>query len=157
MNQSNQSIKHKTNEKIFDLDKVAINVKSFKILRKILKENPYLEEIMRAANSPDEANEAVKAWVMAYFESNPIAYRYYEGHDKGYEAMAKLEWRDYAAIRLLDYVDHAGETFEDPNVKIRKATVNEPVKLLWLAINFGTGGAKPDFFEDLLHLLHRGC
>ncbi|MFC2113809.1 KamA family radical SAM protein [Bacteroidota bacterium] len=138
-----------------NLDKVSISVKSFRILRKILKENPYLEEIMLNAKSREDAIDEMKSWVLSYFESNPMAYRYFKGEDTGRESLRKLEWRDIAAIRLMDYIENSGRKFKDPNIKVRKETINDPIKLLWLAIKNGTGGAKADFFEDMLHLFRQ--
>ncbi|MBT3301833.1 MAG: KamA family protein [Bacteroidetes bacterium] len=144
-----------TNHKHQNLDKVAINVKSFKILRKILKENPYLEELMVEARSREEAINAIRTWVLAYFESNPVAYSYFKGELTGQESLNLLEWRDIAAIRLMDYVENSGLKLKDPNIKVRKETLNDPIKLLWMAIKTGTGGAKPAFFEDMLHLFRQ--
>ena len=61
---------------------------------------------------------------------------------------------DYAAIRLLDYIDNAGREFVDPNLRGQLA-VNSPIRLLWLAVNRGTGGARPGFFDDMLHLFRQ--
>ncbi len=33
--------------------------------------------------------------------------------------------------------------------------MSNPIKLIWLAVNKGTGGAKPDFFEDMVHLFRQ--
>jgi len=54
----------------------------------------------------------------------------------------------------LDYIDHSGKIFEDPNFK-GLTIENDPFKLIWLAIQKGTGGARPDFFEDMIHLLRQ--
>lgn len=137
------------------LDKIAINAKSFAILSQILNENPYLAEILKAANTLEEALSSVKSWVLQYFEFNPKAYGYFKGEFKGVNALAELHWRDIAAIRLLDYIEHSGRIFIDPNIKIRKHTVNNPIKVLWLAIKKGVGGGKPDFFEDMLYLFRQ--
>jgi lysine 2,3-aminomutase len=66
----------------------------------------------------------------------------------------KLKWRDYAAIRLLDYIDNAGREFPDLNLR-GEIAISNPIKLIWLAVNRGTGGAKPYFFEDMLHLFRQ--
>jgi lysine 2,3-aminomutase len=153
---SEKSIKaRKSYRKLVNLDKISISIKAFRILQQLLNENPYLEELMHDAQSREEAIESIRSWVMNYFESNPNAFKYYKGEENGRKALKNLSWRDYAAIRLMDYVDYSGEKFEDPNLKIRKETINDPIKLLWLAIKFGTGGAKPAFFEDMLHLFRQ--
>ena len=65
-----------------------------------------------------------------------------------------LKWHDYAAIRILDYIDHAGKEYIDLNLR-GEVAVSNPVKLIWLAVIHGTGGAKPYFFEDMLHLFRQ--
>ncbi|MFP4556961.1 MAG: KamA family radical SAM protein [Bacteroidales bacterium] len=136
------------------LDKIAITVKSHKMLKKLLKENPKLEEIMRSARNETEALVGVRNWVLAYLKGKPIAYDFYKGHKEGREWFEKLTWQDYAAIRILDYIDNAGREYEDPNIR-GEIAISNPVKLIWLAVNFGTGGAKPYFFEDMLYLFRQ--
>ncbi len=136
------------------LDKIAITVKSHKLLKKLLKENVKLEEIMRNARNETEALIGVRNWVLAYLKENPNAYGFYKGTEKGREVFEKLTWQDYAAIRLLDYVDNAGREYEDLNLR-GEIAISNPIKLIWLAVNFGTGGAKPYFFEDMLYLFRQ--
>ncbi len=136
------------------LDQIAITVKSHKMLKKLLKENPKLEEIMRSARNETEALVGVRNWVLAYLKGKPIAFDFYKGHKKGREWFEKLTWQDYAAIRILDYIDNAGREYEDPNIR-GEIAISNPVKLIWLAVNFGTGGAKPYFFEDMLYLFRQ--
>lgn len=139
---------------IEELDKIAINVKSHKLLKQLLKENPILEEIMRNASNETEALIGVRNWVMDYMKTRPDAMNYYKGKNSGSEFFDNLSWQDFAAIRLLDYIDNAGRTFEDLNLRGRIA-VSNPIKLIWLAVRQGTGGAKPYFFEDMLRLFRQ--
>jgi len=136
------------------LDKIAINVRSHKLLGQLLKENRQLEEIMRNSKNETEALVGVRNWVLDLLKQNPAAHSYYRGESGGREQFEKLRWQDYAAIRILDYVDNAGREFIDLNLRGDKA-VSNPVKLIWLAVNRGTGGAKPYFFEDMLHLFRQ--
>ncbi len=136
------------------LDQIAITVKSHKLLKKLLKENPKLEEIMRHARNETEALIGVRNWIMGYLKQRPAAYNFYKGSDSGREAFEKLTWQDYAAIRILDYIDNAGREFEDPNLR-GEIAVSNPIKLIWLAVTYGTGGAKPFFFEDMLYLFRQ--
>ncbi|MFP4488166.1 MAG: KamA family radical SAM protein [Bacteroidales bacterium] len=141
-------------EKFLDLDRIAINVKAHRVLKELLKENPVLEEIMRNARNETEALVGVKDWVTGILENRPDAYRFYKGEVKGREAFEKLEWKDFAAIRILDYIDHAGRSYEDLNLRGEQA-VNNPVKMIWMAVTHGTGGAKPAFFKDMLYLFRQ--
>ncbi len=137
-----------------DLDRIAINVKAHRVLKELLKENPVLEEIMRNARNETEALVGVKDWVTGILENRPDAYRFYKGEVKGREAFEKLEWKDFAAIRILDYIDHAGRSYEDLNLRGEQA-VNNPVKMIWMAVTHGTGGARPAFFKDMLYLFRQ--
>lgn len=136
------------------LDKIAITVKSHRLLKQLLQENPTLEEVMRNSKNETEALVGVQHWVMEELRKNPDAYAYYVNEHAGRERFEKLTWKDYAAIRLLDYIDNAGREFPDPNLR-GEIAVSNPIKLLWLAVNKGTGGAKPYFFEDMLHLFRQ--
>ncbi len=141
-------------EKYLDLDRIAINVKAHRVLKQLLKENPVLEEIMRNARNETEALIGVKDWVSGILDSRPEAYKFYKGEVNGREAFEKLEWKDYAAIRILDYIDHAGRSYEDLNLRGEKA-ISNPIKMIWMAVTYGTGGAKPAFFEDMLYLFRQ--
>lgn len=136
------------------LDQIAITVKSHKLLKKLLKENPKLEEIMRNARNETEALIGVRNWVLEYIRNKPTAYDFYKKLKKGREWFEELTWQDYAAIRLLDYIDNAGREYEDLNLR-GEIAISNPIKLIWLAVNFGTGGAKPYFFEDMLYLFRQ--
>jgi len=139
---------------IHELDKIAISVKSHMLLRKLLKENPILDEIMRNARNETEALIGVRNWILEELKKHKDAYNFYKRDAIGRDAFEKLEWKDFAAIRLLDYIDNAGREFDDLNLRGEKA-ISNPIALIWLAVNFGTGGAKPFFFEDMLQLFRQ--
>jgi lysine 2,3-aminomutase len=137
-----------------NLDKIAINVQSHRLLKKLLKENPKLEEIMRTAQNEIEAIIGVRNWILKDYKLGDDAFRFYKHEKTGRAAFSKLNWQDYAAIRILDYVDHAGKAYEDLNLHGQKA-VSNPIKMIWLAVTKGTGGAKPAFFKDMLYLFRQ--
>ncbi len=137
-----------------ELDRIAINVKSHGLLKKLLVENPKLQEIMRHSRNETEALVGVKYWVLDELEKSPAGIQFYKGLAQGREAFERLSWKDYGAIRILDYIDHAGMEYEDQNLRGEKA-INNPIKMIWLAVTYGTGGAKPSFFEDMLHLFRQ--
>lgn len=140
--------------KIHELDQIAITVRSHMLLRQLLKENPILEEVMRNARNETEALVGVRNWVLNAIMEHRDAYRFYKREAHGREAFEKLTWKDFAAIRILDYVDNAGREFDDLNLREQKA-ISNPIHLIWLAVTHGTGGAKPDFFQDMLMLFRQ--
>jgi lysine 2,3-aminomutase len=136
------------------LDKIAINVHARRILLTILEENPILERILRKAENETEAMNAIKEWILPKLKKNPAAESFYKGKNHNHELFQQLDWEDFAAIRLLDYIDYAGEAYPDQNIHGEMAVTN-PVKMMWLATNKGIGGAKPDFFLDMLELFRQ--
>lgn len=139
---------------IHELDRIAITVKSHMLLRQLLKENPTLEEIMRNARNETEALIGVRNWVLDDIKKNQEAYNFYKRETNGRVAFEKLTWRDFAAIRILDYIDNAGREFDDQNLRGEMA-ISNPIHLIWLAVTHGTGGAKPYFFKDMLMLFRQ--
>jgi len=139
---------------VIDHDRIAINVRSHRLLNTLLRENPSLEKILRYSKNETEALEGVRNLVLRDLEGRPEAMAIYRGKVQGSEAVECLSWRDLAAIRILDYTDHAGMEYVDQNLRGEMA-VNNPIKMLWLAVNHGTGGARPPFFEDMIHLFRQ--
>ncbi len=139
---------------IAELDRIAITVKSHRLLQRLLQENPRLEEIMRKAMNETEALVGVRNWVLDEVRDRPAALAFYASKHPTREDFQALEWKDFAAIRILDYIDNAGREFHDLNLRGELA-VSNPFRLLWLAVHHGTGGARPGFFEDMLHLFRQ--
>lgn len=136
------------------LDRIAINVKSHKLLRLLLFENPELEEILRNSKNETEVVVGVREWIGKRMKEHENAFRFYHARHASRELFEKLEWRDYAIIRILDYTDNAGKEYHDLNLR-GEIAVSNPLRLIWLAVNKGTGGAKPDFFMDMIMLFRQ--
>ncbi|MFN2394782.1 MAG: KamA family radical SAM protein [Bacteroidales bacterium] len=136
------------------LDQTPISPTAKKQLDRLLKENPKLEAILTNCESIEEVRTAVRQWVLEYMDNHPEAYSFYKHESKGRQAMEKLTWQDYAAIRLLDYVDHASIEVEDLNLRGKNA-ISEPFKMLWLAAQQSLGGAQTNFFLDMIHLFRQ--
>ncbi len=137
-----------------DLDKIAISVRSHRLLKQVLQENPILEEILHNSNNETEALVGVRNWALEVLHSSNAALAYFQNGGGGSKAFSSLTWQDYGAIRILDYIDNAGREFVDLNLR-GKLAVNNPIRMLWLGVKRGTGGAKPQFFEDMLHLFRQ--
>jgi len=136
------------------LDRIAISVKSHKLLRVLLRENPDLDEIMRNSRNETEALVGVRKWIEKEYSGRKEAFRFFRASRTAREHFEKLEWQDYAIIRLLDYVEHAGREYPDLNLR-GEIAVSNPIQLIWLAVHRGTGGAKPDFFQDMIELFRQ--
>ncbi len=132
-------------------EKLNLSPQSYKIFQKILDENPRFEEIVRKARNWEDMLGEIKSWILEEIRDRPWVLEFYESKAPEIEKFKKLSWNDYGAIRLLDYIDHSGEKFEDLNIP-QKVSISYPFKNIWLAFHKGAGGAKPAFFEDMLHL-----
>jgi lysine 2,3-aminomutase len=136
------------------LDQTPVSASARRLLQKLLDENPRLEEILLSNDSLDAVRNAMRKWIMKYISKRPSAWNYYTYKSRGRSALEKLSWQDFGAIRILDYLDHAGCQINDLNLKGEKA-VSEPFKMLWLAARKGIGGAKSNFFVDMIHLFRQ--
>ena len=85
---------------------------------------------------------------------HPNAWSYYTGMDRDDNAFFRLTWRDFAFIRIMDYLDHEGETFTDGNLH-GETVVSHPVVLLRKALRGEKCEATDEFFLDFLHLLRQ--
>lgn len=137
------------------IDKITITPKSQKLLWQLFDENKKFAKIIKEAKSSEEANRAVYKWVMDWMkDGHEDAIEYFKNKKTGREIYKSLTWREVGAIRLLDYVNNAGRIFENLNKKI-KESVSDPIHLVWSASHHGKGGAKPEFFLDMIHLLRQ--
>ncbi len=134
--------------------KLKVSSRAKEALSQLLKENPDLAELLKGAEEAEHAEAGLREMVMAYMDSRPMAYQYYKYEVDGHEALEALSWQDYAAIRILDYLDNSGKEYHDLNLRNDKVS-NEPFKTLWLAVKFGIGGGDESFFLDMLHLFRQ--
>ncbi len=139
---------------LHELDRIAINVKARRLLGRLLHHNPKLDEIMRNSVNETEALEGVRSWILEELKDRPHVLAFYSEEHPKREDFNALLWRDYGAIRLLDYIDNANREFPDLNLRGDLAVTN-PIRLIWLGATRGTGGAKPEFFEDMLRLFRQ--
>lgn len=135
-------------------DKTGLDVKTLRIVNKILIENPAVKEIFESSETVLEARLKLREWVLVYLYKNPHTKNYYLKKAKGHSALKRIAFRDYAAIRLMDYLDNEGRSFNDPN-RNNEEIISCPIKNLWLAINQGKGSATFDFFLDMLFLFRQ--
>ncbi len=124
------------------------------ILTKIIEENPKLEAIFMKAENIEQVKKELREWVMEYLNERSLALDYYNGDNAGRKIFNTLDWKDFAAIRILDYINHEGNEYEDLNLG-GKFIVNQPIHTLWLAEKFNKGGGTLDFFRDMLHLFRQ--
>jgi lysine 2,3-aminomutase len=138
----------------YNYEKIALSVRSAKLLRKLFRENPRLERIYGESETENEARESLREWAGEVIADNRYATMYYRKEKTGPEIYRELRWKDFAAIRILDYLDNSGREFVNPYRK-GEITINDPFNLIWLGAKSGSGGSKPLFFEDMIQLFRQ--
>lgn len=132
-----------------ELDSIAISVKTHRLVDRLMVENPDLRQMILDAADPACARASIRRWTMNRLSL--AASRFVEADQPDRAMFEALDWADYAAIRILDYIPNAGVKFDDPNLRGDKV-LSDPFGLLWWAFHQGTGGIKPEFVIDMLHL-----
>lgn len=133
---------------------VTISPKSHRLLKQLLDENPALNQLLSQADDQAAFERELRKTALTQLDKSPQAKAYFHFKAKGKAALDKLSWQDYATIRILDYLEHSGRELEDLNLRGKKIT-NQPFGILWKAYKYGTGGAKPAFFDDMIMLFRQ--
>ncbi len=82
----------------------------------------------------------------------PKAWAYYTGEEQTEQDYYKLMSTSMAHLRMMDYLDHEGKSFEDGNLHGRKV-VSQPITLLRKVLLGKDCSCSVDFVEDMAHLL----
>jgi len=135
-------------------ESVKIDPRSQRLVNLFLRENPEVEKIFKEAEDEREVYASLRKWILDQVDDDSVALSYYSRDITGRKAYKQLKWSEFAAIRILDYIDREGMEYVDPNLRGERY-YNHPFRLLWLAVRYGKGGAKPAFFEDMLHLFRQ--
>lgn len=139
---------------LLNSEKTGLDIKSLQIVRTLLYENPEIKNIFDDSETEIEVRLKLRDWVIPILNQNPLAKNYYLKKARGQGALKRISFRDYASIRLMDYLDNEGWSFHDPN-RNNKEIISSPIKNLWLAVKYGKGSANEDFFLDMLFLFRQ--
>jgi len=124
------------------------------LFRNLMEENPDLKSILKESVDTDTLHERIREMVIPVLEGNPTALSYYRMETHGREACEKLTWKDFAAIRILDYIDHSGMEIEDLNLH-GETVKSEPFRWLWEAYHGKTTNINSDFLRDMIYLFRQ--
>jgi lysine 2,3-aminomutase len=130
------------------------NVRAFRLMQQLLKENPDLNQILDTSKSLSQVKKKLKILAMQVLSENEEAGLYYTGKKTGRTQLEKLRSKDYAAIRILDYIQYSGRQFKDLNLN-GDMVENNPFAVLMQGTRKGTGGGTPAFFHDMIHLFRQ--
>lgn len=137
-----------------ELKHILPNVKAYRLMLQLFKENKDLTYIIDTSKTIRQAKIRLKTWALEILSENKQANAYYLRKKIGKSQLDKLRPKDYAAIRILDYIKHSGRQFKDLNHK-GEIVENDPFAILMQCARKGTGGATPAFFYDMIHLFRQ--
>ncbi len=138
----------------YNITEINIKPSSKKAFLQFLEENPRVADLLQEADDANGFSEMIRELAMGYMNKHPHAYSFYRFESEGREAMEALSWQDYAAIRILDYLDHAGHSYIDLNLRGARAK-NDPFGLIWQCAAGEETQVEPDFFKDMIHLFRQ--
>ena len=137
-----------------ELKRTLPNVKAYRLMQQLFKENPDLFDIFDTSKTIGQAKKKIRIRALEVLRENKPAYAYYLRKKTGNRQLEKLKSKDYAAIRILDYIQHSGRQFKDPNLK-GEIVENDPFAILMQCARKGTGGGTPAYFYDMIHLFRQ--
>jgi len=133
---------------------VLLDKNKTQLLQILLDENQELQSIFEKARNAADLNKMIRAWVEDYMGKHNEAKHFYKFEKTGRDQFNKLSWPDYAAIRILDYLDHAGNVYADHNLR-RQEVRTEPFALVWRLYNHEDIAVSPDLLIDLIFLFRQ--
>lgn len=126
------------------------------LIHTIRDENPVITGYMLDESMDDQAlvDRLHAHYAQIMQRDFPDAWSYYKGEQDSYSGFFKLTWRSFAFIRVLDLLDHEGQTFVDGNLH-DETVVSQPVTLMRKLLRKEPCEATVDFVLDILHLLRQ--
>ena len=93
------------------LDRIAIDVRSHKLLKQLLNENPEFEGILRNSKNETEVVVGVREWIEKNLKDRENAFKFYHARHSNRKLFNKLEWHDlappFSQPSILSFLNHA--------------------------------------------------
>lgn len=137
-----------------ELNHTLPTIKAYRLMLRLFEENQRLNDIIHSSRTLHQAKKKLKTWALDVLCENKEAYFYFTEKKTGKTQLEKLRSKDHAAIRILDYIRHSGQQFEDLNLN-GEIVENDPFAILMQCGRKGTGGGTPAFFYDMIHLFRQ--
>ncbi|MGB4407600.1 MAG: KamA family protein [Sphaerochaeta sp.] len=123
------------------------------LVSKIQSDNPTILPLFLDAKLSDaQLVEALRDHYTAYMQSEyPTAWAYYTGEEQSEQDYYKLSVRSMAYLRIMDYLDHEGQSYPDWNLHGQEI-VSRPIALMRKVLTRQCVECNSDFLEDMAHL-----
>ena len=135
-------------------NKVTICEESLKIVKKIIFENEFLLDLLQTSSDYNEFKERLKTHILTNQKNISKIVPFYDKNFYLHKEFENLRWQEVAAVRILNYIKYAGESFIDNNNKGIEM-ISDPFHELWIGFHLKRSEANPDFFQDMLQLFRQ--
>jgi len=124
------------------------------LVAKVKADNPTLLALFLDATLDDVALvETLRTHFSQIMQQEyPKAWAYYTGEEQTEQDYYKLTGASMAHLRIMDYLDHEGESFVDGNLQGGEV-ISHPIHLMRKVLKGETCTCNVDFLEDMTHLL----
>lgn len=136
---------------LVEKEKLSLSVGSLKIVNKLLEENRELAYLIKTSDTYDDVILKLGRWIQSSIDNNDNVSNFLESGNLDRTSFEQMSWKDYALLRLHDYLQNEGRIFPDLNRK-EKESISRPFYNLWQATKYGKGVANEAFFMDMLLL-----
>ncbi|NBK22784.1 MAG: KamA family protein [Spirochaetia bacterium] len=122
------------------------------LVSKIQSDNPTILPLFLDATLSDaDLVEALREHYTSYMQQKyPTAWAYYTGEGQSEQDYYKLSARSMAYLRLMDYLDHEGQSFPDWNLH-GEEVISRPIALMRRVLTRECDDCNPDFLKDMAH------
>jgi lysine 2,3-aminomutase len=124
------------------------------LLHTLLDENDQLEKFVQESKSANDFRQYIREWVKTYLLTRPHLKNFADSNELSRSEFNRLNWKDVAALRMIDYINNAGIKVQDPSIS-RPYVISDPFGQLYDAIKGKANDLKPDFIMDMLMLFRQ--
>jgi lysine 2,3-aminomutase len=124
------------------------------LINLLLTENEILRTSIKRNDSADGMMNSLRSWIMTYIVKRPQLLSCCESTNIAKNDFDMLNWKDVAALRILDYLEHAGIKVQDPSIS-KKYVISDPFQQLFDAVKSGQYELRTDFILDMLMLFRQ--
>ncbi len=128
--------------------------KIFSSIANLMTVHPALRQTINDSVSYSDFLQNLKSMALSFLSMNSAIENINTYIQSGINGMLELNWRNLAAIRVLDYINNTGRELVDSNDGKRRF-INEPFKPLWEFIAYGNVIAGNDYYVDIYQLFRQ--
>jgi lysine 2,3-aminomutase len=124
------------------------------LLKLLLAENKFLSKSIEQSATNEEFKTSIKQRVSEYSKSRPHLIDCCKTGELSRSNFKKLNWKDAAALRMLDYIEYAGIRVQDPSIS-KKEVISDPFGQLYKALKEKDYELRVDFVMDMIMLFRQ--